>query len=83
MKWFKDKILERIGKYDKRRMVRTSRGWFVVYFKDGDVYCRHMKSVDKRYGLVYGKIELGIEIEYYNPRVGKKSIMGIIKEIKS
>jgi len=83
MKWFKDKILEKIGKYDDRKMVRTNRGWFVVYFKNGDIYCRHMKSVDKRYGLVYGKIELGIEIDYHNPRVSKKSNMGRVIEIKS
>ena len=78
-----EKVLEKIGKYDSRRMVKTERGWFVVYQKEKDYYTRHMDSLDKRYGLLYGSLALGREVSYYNPRVAKKSNMGRVKVIKN
>ncbi len=79
----KVEVLEKIGKYDSRRMVKTDRGWFVVYGKEKDFYTRNMNSIDKRYGLVYGRIVLGKEVSYHNPRVAKKSNMGRVKVIKN
>lgn len=78
----KVQVLDNIGKYDSRRMVKTEKGWYVIYQKDKEFYTRNMNSLDKRYGLVFGKIGLGKEACYFNPRVAKKSSMGRVMVIK-
>ncbi len=79
----KNKILKEFDDYLSRVEVKTDKGWYILYLVEEDWYGRHMKSVDRRLGLVYGKPELGRSIAYFNPRVEKKSEMGKVLVIKS
>ena len=79
----KEKILKNMDNFLSKVNVKTENGWFALYLVDKDWYARHLNSVDKRLGLVYGTPELGQEISYFNPRVEKKSFIGRIDIIKS
>ena len=79
----KDKILKEFDDYLSRVEVKTDTGWYLLYLVNEDWYGRHMKSVDRRLGLVTGKPELGRNISYFNPRVEKNSVMGRVLVIKS